>query len=131
MNIRTDLINAITLDTQGSSLKVVSELPFDASGIPVYEKNKKTVYVSAQEQELTQLYRTLDQGDVYQADIRITVYFTIDAKNTPSDLDDLVDQMLTRKDLVPNVQDSGSELITDIADDYITYEITYNYTIIQ
>lgn len=129
MSVRTDLIGRLTTDLTGTSVRVVSELPFDSAGNPLYQKNKKTVYVGAQDEEKIQLYRTLDQGDVYQSTISMTAFVTVDAKNTPSDMDSIVDSMLAAKDLVSDAQDAGSEVITDIEDDYITYSVDYTFTI--
>lgn len=129
MSVRTDLIGRLTTDLTGTSVRVVSELPFDSAGNPLYFKNKKTVYVGAQDEEKIQLYRTLDQGDVYQSTISMTVFVTVDAKNEPSDMDSIVDSMLAAKDLVSDAQDAGSEVITDIEDDYITYSVDYTFTI--
>jgi len=62
MSIVSDIRTQITTNLASyTAFKVSSELPFDSSGIPLYVKNMKTVYVDDALESKVQLYRTLDK----------------------------------------------------------------------
>jgi hypothetical protein len=127
--IRDDLITQITTNlTSYTEFNVVSDLPYDASGTPLYQKNFKTVYIDEQEDTKTQLYRTLDQGEVFQTDTVVNAYVTVDAKNQPSDIDNVITGILNAKSVVTNTQLNEATYETEIEDDYITYTFEYNFT---
>jgi hypothetical protein len=127
--IRDDLITQITTNlTSYTEFNVVSDLPYDASGQPLYQKNFKTVYIDEQNDTKTQLYRTLDQGEVFQTDTVVNAYVTVDAKNQPSDIDNVITGILNAKSVVTNTQLNEATYETEIEDDYITYTFEYNFT---
>ena len=127
--IRDDLITQITTNlTSYTEFNVVSDLPYDASGTPLYQKNFKTVYIDEQNDTKTQLYRTLDQGEVYQTDTVVNAYVTVDAKNQPSDIDNVITGILNAKSVVTNTQLNEATYETEIEDDFITYTFEYNFT---
>jgi len=127
--IRDDLITQITTNlTSYTEFNVVSDLPYDASGTPLYQKNFKTVYIDEQNDTKTQLYRTLDQGEVFQTDTVVNAYVTVDAKNQPSDIDNVITGILNAKSVVTNTQLNEATYETEIEDDYITYTFEYNFT---
>lgn len=130
MAIREDLITQITTNiaSQGK-FSVSSELPFDASGQPLYAKNKRTVYVSDEDENKVQLYRTLDQGEVYQTETTVFAYFTDDAKNLNPQTPTVIQSILDAKSVVSdNVQLNECLVSTEIEDDTITYTFEYNFT---
>lgn len=127
--IRDDLISQITTNLASyTAFNVVSDLPYDSSGTPLYQKNFKTVYIDEQEDTKTQLYRTLDQGEVFQTDTVVNAYVTVDAKNQPSDIDNVITGILNAKSVVTNTQLNEATYETEIEDDYITYTFEYNFT---
>lgn len=127
--IRDDLITQITTNISSyTEFNVVSDLPYDASGQPLYQKNFKTVYIDEQNDTKTQLYRTLDQGEVFQTDSVVFAYLTVDAKNQPSDIDNVITGILNAKSVVTNTQLNEATYETEIEDDYITYTFEYNFT---
>ena len=127
--IRDDLITQITTNISSyTEFNVVSDLPYDASGQPLYQKNFKTVYIDEQEDTKTQLYRTLDQGEVFQTDTVVNAYVTVDAKNQPSDIDNVITGILSAKSVVTGTQLNEATYETEIEDDYITYTFEYNFT---
>jgi hypothetical protein len=107
---------------------VSSELPFTVSGDALYLKNKKTVYLDEQEDSKVQLYRTLDQGEVYQTETFLQVYLSTDAKNQTSDIDSVVNAILDAKSAITGTQINESSYESDIEDDTITYTFEYNIT---
>lgn len=128
MSLRTDLISEITTNISAyTSFSVSPELPLDASGIPLYEKNKRVIYVSDADVTQTQLYRTLDQGGVYQTDSTLYVYMTQDAKNTQSQTSAVITAILNAKSVVTNPQVAESTVDQEIQDDIITYSFEFNF----
>lgn len=129
MSIRTDLISQITTNISTySAFKVASELPFDSGGNPLYFKNKKTVYVDDNEENKIQLYRTLDQGEVYQTEYVVNAFLSVDAKNEPSDIQDVVAGILDARSVITETQINESSVESNIEDDVITYTFEYNIT---
>ena len=112
-----------------------NELPWTASGDPLYVKNMRVVYISEEEESKVQLYRTLDQGDVYQTETLVQAFLTVDAKNIKANNPTVIENMLNAKSVINtangyNVQVSESSYDQEIEDDYITYTFEYNFTTI-
>lgn len=129
MAIRDDIKSQIETNlATHTQFKVSSELPFTVSGDALYLKNKKTVYLDEQEDSKVQLYRTLDQGEVYTTETLLRVFLTTDAKNQPSDIDSVVNAILDAKSAVTGTQINESSYESDIEDDTITYSFEYNIT---
>ena len=129
MTIRTDLITRITTNIASyTNYKVSSELPFSVAGDSLFLKNKKTVYVDDVRENKIQLYRTLDQGAVYQNEYVLNAFLTVDAKNQPSDIDNVITAILNAKSVVTGTQLNESSVESEIEDDYITYTFEYNFT---
>ena len=129
MSIRDDIKSQIETNlTPYPKYKVSSELPFTVSGDALYLKNKKTVYLDEQEDAKVQLYRTLDQGEVYQTETFLQVYLSTDAKNQTSDIDSVVNAILDAKSAITGTQINESSYESDIEDDTITYTFEYNIT---
>lgn len=141
MSIRTLLINQLNQDvgsggvnTGGFSVEV-NELPWNASGEPLYVKNMQVIYVGEEDEAQVQLYRTLDQGDVYQTETTVQAFFTEDAKNINSFNPIVIQNMLNAKSVVNtasghNVQSAESGYDQEIEDDFITYTFEYTFTTI-
>lgn len=129
MAIRDDLQTRLTTNLSSfTDFSVSSELPFESGGNPLYEKNKRTVYLDKQEDSKVQLYRTLDQGDVYQTDSVVQAYLVTDAKNQPSDINSVITAILDAKDAITGTQINEATYETEIEDDYITYTFEYTFT---
>ena len=127
MSIRTDIISQITTNISSyTAFKVANELPFDSGGNPLYLKNKKTVYIDKEQEEKQQLYRTLDQGDVYNTETFVNAYLCVDAKNEPSDIQNVLAGILDARSVVTQTQLNEVNVETDIEDDVITYTFEYN-----
>jgi hypothetical protein len=130
MAIRDDLITQITTNLSGyTNFRVSSELPFESGGNSLFLKNKRTIYVDDLSEEHIQLYRTVDQGTVYQTETIVQAFLTVDAKNQPSDIDNVIQAILNAKSVVTETQSNEAIVASDIEDDYITY--TFEYTILK
>ena len=96
--MRTELLSAVTTAVSTlTQFAVSSELPWEQNGTPLYLKNLKKVYVDREKQEQSTLIPTLDGNDVFQNDLICEVYVACDAKNTPSQLDNLISKILGAK----------------------------------
>lgn len=130
MAIRDDLITQITTNLSGyTNFRVSSELPFESGGNSLFLKNKRTIYVDDLSEEQIQLYRTIDQGTVYQTQTIVEAFLTVDAKNQPTDIEDVIQAILNAKSVVTETQSNEAIVASDIEDDYITY--TFEYTILK
>jgi hypothetical protein len=128
MSKRSDLITQITTNIAAhTDFTISQELPFDSGGIPLYDKNLKTIYVDEQEIAVEELYSTLDQGVVNQTTTTINAYLSVDAKNQLTDIDTVVANLLIARNVVTGTVDSTSDYETDIAEDVITYTFEYNF----
>jgi len=128
MAIRDDLLTQITTNLSSySAFKVSNELPFNSSDTPLYQKNMKTVYVDEQFQDVTEYAPTFSQ-DVMQTETTVSAYLTTDAKNQPSDIDSVVNAILDARTGIANVFQTSSQVESEIADDYITYNFEFNFT---
>lgn len=96
--MRTELVSAITTAISTlTQFAVATELPWNASGQPLFLKNKKRVYVDKERREQTTLFPTLSGNDIYQDDLITEAYVAVDAKTPPSQLDNLVSKILGAK----------------------------------
>ena len=130
MTIRSDLLTQITTNLANSSIRVSNELPFNTSGQPLYNQNMKFVYVDEEQLDVEQLYRTLDQSNVNTTVTTVNAYLSVDAKNQLSDINTVVANILSARNVVSSTIDSASDYETDIEDDVITYTFEYNFTTI-
>lgn len=130
MSIRDSLKANVTTAIGSTNFKVSSELPWNSGDQPLNEKNKRVVYFSAEDVTKTQLYRTLDQGDVYSTETVVTAIFSVDAKNLPTDTQTVLDALLAAVDVVDSPQSAEVISEQEIEDDIITYSVEYNFVTI-
>ena len=128
MSKRSSLITQITTNLAAhSNVSINSDLPYDSAGEPLYNKNMNVVYVGEQEITVDELYATLDQGSVLQTTTTINAYLSVDAKNTFSDLDTIVANLLVARNVITGTVETTSDYETEISDDVITYTFEYNF----
>ena len=125
--MRTELLSAITTAISTLTQFAVSqELPWSQNGTPLFRKNLKKVYVDRSIQEQATLIPTLNGGDVYQNDLITKVYVAMDAKNTPSQLDSLITQILSAKDSTGVVNfGTESDYTIDKDEDVLVYTFEF------
>lgn len=127
MAIRDTLITGLTASLSTSNVSVSSELPFNSGGEPLYIKNMKHVYIDEDNDDVTQLYGTLDGNDIYQTDTSVQAYLTIDAKNQISDIDTIVNTIIAERLGVSGPHVKECEVSTEITLDYITYNFDFSF----
>lgn len=127
MSKRDTLLAQITTNLSSyTGYTVSSELPFESGDTPLYNKNKKTVYVDQQALTVTEFIPTLSE-DVMQTETEINAFLTVDAKNQPSDIDAAISQILAARTVIADAFDSSAEVETEIDADSITYNFTFNF----
>jgi hypothetical protein len=124
--MRTQLLSYLTTATSVATIKVVSELPWNTAGEPLYLKNMKKMYLDQEQRTQTTLIPTLGGDDVFQNDLTVKGYFAVDAKTLPSGLDSAITTILGAKDRT-GITNFGSEsdYTTEIQDDVMIYTIEY------
>lgn len=128
MSKRSSLITQITTNLAAhSNVSISSDLPYDSAGDPLYEKNMNVVYVGEQDIAVEELYATLDQGSVLQTTTTINAFLSTDAKNTFSDFDTIVANLLVARNVITGTLETASDYETEISDDVITYTFEYNF----
>jgi hypothetical protein len=128
MSYRDTLLAKITTNLAAySAFKVSSELPFVAGNTPLYVKNMRTVYVDEQQDEVTEFIPTLDNRTIFQTVTTIRVYLAVDAKNKPSQTDNVIASMESAKNIIAPVVNVETTQTTEIQDDIIIYSIEYRF----
>lgn len=77
---------------------VSDELPFSNSDRTVYLKNPKRIYVDLDQKTQEQIIPLIGNHGIFQEVHSVSVFFTTDAKNLPSDYQTVVDDLMAGKD---------------------------------
>lgn len=111
------------------SFSLTQNLPYDNSGIALYLKNPKSVYVG-KDQETTEIFIGILGSDSIDMQIdSVTVYFTNDAKTLPSDYYDVINTIKAAKSLYASngYFKRDVQLDTEFENDLITTIIELKY----
>jgi len=128
MAIRDTLLANLEVALSTSNVTTSSELPFTAAGVPLYTKNMKKLYVDYDRTAFTEMFNTLNpSNDVPQREITVNAYFTVDAKNLPSDIDTVVSTVLNSRLSVSNCHVRDCSLTNLIAEDHLTYTFEFRF----
>lgn len=125
--MRAELLSYLTTATSTSTIRTVSELPWNTSGEPLYLKNMKKFYLDEEQIEQSVLIPVLPGfNDVMQNQTTVTGYFAVDAKNQPSGLSTAITTILGAKEKT-GISNFGieSDYTTEILDDVLVYTIQY------
>jgi hypothetical protein len=127
MAIRDTLLANLSVALTGN-VTTTSELPFTAAGVALYDKNMKKLYVDYDKTIFTEMFNTLNPADdVPQREILINAYFTLDAKNLPSDVDNIVSTVLNSRLSVANCFVRDCSMTNDFAEDRLTYTFEFRF----
>ena len=131
--MRTQLLSAITSAISTlTQFAVASELPFEASGQPLYRKNMKRVYVDQEYRVEKILYPVLNGSNVMQDQLIANAYVACDAKNPPAQLDSLVSRVLGAKDSTQVITlTSESDYTVDKQEDVLIYSFEFRFDTTQ
>lgn len=96
--MRAELLSAITSAISTLTNFAVSlELPWEQNGQPLFRKNMRKIYLDQEYRNETTLIPVLDGGNILEDEIVVEAYLAVDAKNTPSGLDNLISKVLAAK----------------------------------
>jgi hypothetical protein len=104
------------------SYTVSEEIPRVESGIPLYLRNPKKIYIDSANYDEQPLIQTFSGFDLHSYTTLLTVIFSNDAK--------LVGQLISAKDLVSSEGFNSREatVTTNIESDLLVTQIEYSYT---
>lgn len=125
--MRSGLITAInTAISTLTQFSVSSELPWNQNAEALFRKNMKKIYVDAAQLEQEPLIEVLDTNPIVQNRYICRAYLCVDAKNTPSQLDQLITNIQTAKSNTGLVSfDDECDWTTEIDEDRITYTFEF------
>ena len=121
--IRDDLLSYLTAQDLGS-YTLSSELPFSVSGLELYMKNPKRVYVNKEQKLVEPLVVTFDMT-VNQSETTVDVYFSNDAKTLPTDYDTTratIESFIDTYSL-PGLLNATTETTTEFIQDLIVTKV--------
>ena len=127
--MRTEILNYL----QAQNLGVVTtshELPWNESGLPLYLKNLRKVYVDRDQVEVTPLVTALDSVKIYTEVTSVTVYLGCDAKNIPPNLDQAISIMREAKNIttIAGVNRRDCSVSTSYENDILVTELVFSFT---
>ena len=121
-----DKIKALAI----TGFSVSDELPYEESGVPIYNKNPKRFYVDRTQFDSTPVYQTLGGTNISNTTTSVTVYFAVDAKNPPFQLDSVINSLRGLEDSIELAGTHTREctVTTDYVGDLIVAEVDYRLT---
>jgi hypothetical protein len=129
--MRQELIDYIGTQNLGGFI-LSNELPYSSSGVPLYVKNAKRIYVDRTEYSNEPLIVTLDGTQVDSEIASVRVYFASDAKQLPPNYDTVVTALRAAKDTSTITGVSRRECIisTTFEEDLLVTELEFRFTTI-
>jgi len=127
MAFRDTLLANLSVALASTNVSVSSELPFTAAGVALYDKNMKKLYIDAEQNATTELFSTLDYNDVFQQEIIINGYLTVDAKNQPSDINTVISHVINSRLSVANCYLRECGVTNDYTEDRNTYTFEFRF----
>jgi hypothetical protein len=123
--MRTNLLTAITSATSTLTQFAVSqELPFTSAGDPLFTKNVKKIYVDNPQLEQSTVIYTFEKNNLDLNVYTYAVYFTVDAKNPPSQTQQVLQRILDCKNKTGRTSyDDESDYTMEFQEDKLIYSI--------
>lgn len=127
--MRQELLDYIGYQGLGS-FSLSQELPYDSSGVPLYIRNVKKIYVDLAQYNDDTLIKTLDGAHVYNEITSVKVYFTADAKQLPANYESLISLLKGAKDADTITGANRRECLvsTSFQEDLLVTELEYRFT---
>jgi hypothetical protein len=127
--MREDILSYIKTLSLGS-FTVSDELPRDDSGMALYLKNPKKLYVDIGQVEATPLIQTLSGFDVHTESTTVSVYFTADAKTLPANYSSLTQSLKLGKDIqqAKGFNNRSVDVQTEYDADMLITRIDYTFS---
>ena len=127
MTIRTDLLANLTIVLSNSSIGVSAEYPWESGGVALYNKNLKKLYLDKENIEVNTLHRILQGSNICERTTTVTGYITVDAKNQPSDIEAVLETIVSAKNIILSHHVKECDITTETEEDRITYEFVYRF----
>lgn len=126
--MRTELIEYFK-NLKLRNFKVSDELPF-VSGTELYVKNAKTIYTDITQRVSEQVLAVLGNHGVFQEVLTVSVFFTTDAKNLPSDYDTVIASLAAGKNITSGVDfhRRAVDVTTSFEGDLIVTTLEFRFT---
>ena len=126
--MRQDIIDYINTLSLGSFI-LSQELPWTDSGLALYLKNVKRIYVDNTIYAKEPLIQTFD-GSIDSDVSTVRVYFSADAKQIPSNYDDVISGLRAVKNISLNDGTYRREVNVDTTfeNDLLVTELEYRFT---
>jgi hypothetical protein len=127
--MRADILAYIKGLTLGT-FSVANELPWTESGLPLYQRNQKKIYVDLTEETTDPLIATLNGFTLNTKTTSISVYFSTDAKQLPSNYDQVVTGIKGSKDIaaIEDVNSRQCDVETNYENDLLITQFTFRFT---
>ena len=109
---------------------VSTELPFSDSGVALYLKNVKSIYVDIPQYATEAIIRTLDAISISDEVTTVRLYFSADAKSLPANYETLVSDLRTAKDsdTITGYARREVDVETDYTQDVLVTQLTFRFT---
>jgi len=127
--MRTEILDYFTVN-KVNGYTLTRELPWDASGNPLYLKNFKYIYVDSDQIAQEPLIDTLNSSGIVNQITTVTAYVTTDAKNPPSNYDTMVSTFKNARldtDIV-GVTQRTTQVTTEFTGDAQVTQFEYSFT---
>lgn len=127
---RQAIIDGIASLSLGT-FSVSSELPWDAAGTPLYQKNPKVFYVDEPDSEQSTLVNVLCGGiGLANKVTTVSAFVVVDAKQQPTNYDALVTAVQTVKDTTAliNIRSRECDVQTTFVADTLVTEFVFRFT---
>jgi hypothetical protein len=127
--MREDILSYIKTLSLGS-FTVSDELPRDESGVPLYIKNPKKLYVDLGQVDEAPLIQTLSGFDIHTESTTVSVYFTADAKTIPANYSSLTQSLRLGKDIeqAKGFNNRSVDVQTEYDADMLVTRIDYTFS---
>ncbi len=121
-----ELLYGIPLGT----FQVSKELPYDETGVALYTRNPKTIYVDYPVEESLPLFITLGSADINTTTESVAVYFSTDAKQTPPNLTAIISAIKALKTNIISAGANKREVVHSIeyAGDLMQVTVEFRFT---
>lgn len=129
--MRQELVDYIGTQNLGGFI-LSQELPYSSSGVPLYVKNPKRIYVDRTEYSNEPLITTLNGVQVDSEIASVRVYFASDAKQLPPNYDQVITALRAGKDTttITGVSRRDCVISTTFEEDLLVTELEFRFTTI-
>jgi hypothetical protein len=112
-----------------TGFKVTEMLPFNSSGLPLYQNNFKSIYVDQPQTVQEPLIDVLNGAGIVNETTTITVYVVTDAKQIPANYDTLVSTIKNaRLDTgISGVTQRATSVSTEYSADALVTQFNINF----